>query len=96
MKPFEWQVLVPVAATWLIEAGAVIYDHCLNDEIEDPTASGDIQAGWGGGSWTMQRWAYWKTQLQTFTERRDMNEKCRDFAAKAVRKMEKVEGQHQP
>lgn len=95
MKPLEWQVLLPTASTWLIIAGKVIYDHCLNNEVEDPGADAETQTGWGGGTWTVQRWGFWKAQLGAFAERKDMDDECRGFAARAVQRMTEVESGRQ-
>lgn len=94
-KAYEWQVLLPAAATWLIIAGRTIYSHCLNDEVEDLQADVETQAGWGGGSWTMQRWTLWKAHLQKFAKREDFNDECRAVAMQAVQKMAEVEARHE-
>jgi hypothetical protein len=95
VKAYEWQVLLPAAATWLIIAGRAIYSHCLNDEVEGLQADIETQAGWGGGSWTMQRWTLWKAQLEKFVKREDFNDECRAVAMQAVRKMVEVEARHE-
>ena len=94
MKPFEAQVLVPAAATWLLVAGKTIYNHCLNGEIEQYGADIKTCEGWGGGTWTRARWEYWAEQLQEFAGRDDMNDECRAIAAQAVAKMAEIEMQH--
>jgi hypothetical protein len=91
VKAYEWQVLLPVTAIWLIVAGRAIYSHCLNDEVEDLRADIETQARWGGGSWTMQRWTLWKTQLEKFAKREDFNDECRAVAMQTVQKMVEVE-----
>ena len=95
VKAYEWQVLLPVTAIWLIVAGRAIYSHCLNDEVEDLRADIETQARWGGGSWTMQRWTLWKTQLEKFAKREDFNDECRAVAMQTVQKMVEVEERHQ-
>lgn len=94
MKPFEWQVLVPVATAWLTIAGKTIYRHCLNNEVEDPEASEMEKAGWGGATWTKQRWACWKVQLQKLREREDMDYEYRGLAAQAVCTMKGIDAPH--
>jgi hypothetical protein len=87
---YERQVLVPVAATWLLIAGESIYSHCLNDGIEDINAE-----GWARCTWTRELWANWKKRFQCFAESDDLNDECRDFAARTVRKMAEIESVHQ-
>lgn len=94
VKAYECEVLLPIAATWLHIAGKAIHSHCLNEEVEDLKADIETQAGWGGGSWTMQRWALWKAQLQGFSKRDDFNEECRATAAQAAQKMAEAEAKH--
>lgn len=91
MKPFEWQVLIPVATTWLTRAGKTIYRHCLNNEVEDLEASDMVKAGWGGATWTKQRWACWKVQLQKLREREDLDGEYRNLAAQAVCTMKQID-----
>ena len=93
-KAYEYEVLIPAAATWLTIAGKAIYSHCLNDEVEDLQADVQAQAGWGGGSWTMQRWDLWKAQLEGFSRRDDFNDECRAIATQALQKMLEAEAGH--
>jgi hypothetical protein len=93
-KAYEWKVLFPAAATWLTIAGKAIYSHCLNDEVEDLQANDETQGGWGGGSWTLQRWTLWKAQLERFTGRRDFDDERRAIAMQAVQKMLEAEAGH--
>lgn len=94
VRAYEWEVLLPVAAEWLLIACRAMYSHCLNDEVEDLQADAETQAGWGGGSWTMQRWTLWKAQLERFSTRSDFNDKCRAIAMQAAQKMAEVEATH--
>lgn len=94
MRPHEWRVLIPAAATWLIEAGRTIYTHCLRNEIEDKEASAEARMGWRGRTWSRQRWAYWKIQLQRFGKYEDINHECRNLAAQAIRKMKAIDSQY--
>jgi hypothetical protein len=89
-EPYERQVLIPVAATWLLIAGELIYSHCLNDELEDTSAE-----GWARCTWTRELWATWKKRFQCFAQSDDLNNECRDFAARTVRKMAEIEAGHQ-
>lgn len=91
MRPHEWRVLIPAAATWLIEAGRTIYAHCLRNENEDRQASAEVRMGWRGRTWSRQRWACWKIQLQKFGEREDINHECRNLAAQAIRTMKGID-----
>jgi len=93
-KPYEWKVLLPAAATWLTIAGRAIYSHCLADEVEDLQAVAETQGGWGGGSWTMQRWTLWKAQLEQFAGRDDFDNERRAVAMQAARKMLEAEVGH--
>jgi len=69
----------------------VIYGHCLGNEVEDLEADIETQAGWGGGSWTMQRWTLWKSQLERFAGRDDFDDERRAIAMQAMQKMTEVE-----
>lgn len=82
----EWSTLIPIATTWLLVAGKVIYEHCLG---------GDLYDGWELGSWNIQRWDLWKKQLGDFEAREDFNDECRDLASQTTRKMVEIEAGNQ-
>lgn len=90
----EAQVLLPATATWLLVAGSVIYSHCLNNEIERYGADLQTRQGWGGGTWTLQRWEAWQERLHEFTECEYLHEECRDIALKTLKKMAEIEAEH--
>jgi hypothetical protein len=79
----EWEILLPVATTWLSTAGEIIYSHCVGDDVSDCWVN-----------WTVQRWEGWKKQLEKFAIRDDFNKECRDLAAQTARKMIEIEGGH--
>jgi hypothetical protein len=89
------QVLLPATTTWLLVAGKVIYTHCLNNEVVRIGSDLKTLQGWGGGTWTIQRWEAWQERLHKFTERDDMNEECRDMVLKTLRKMAEIEAEYE-
>jgi len=82
----EWEVLIPVATTWLLISGKAIYEHCLEDDLYD---------GWERDTWDLQRWNLWKQQLEHFGKRDDFSAECRSLASQTVTKMAEVEVEHQ-
>jgi hypothetical protein len=91
MDSVEAQVLLPAATTWLLVAGKAIYSHCLNNETETYGADVKTREGWGGGTWTLQRWETWQRRLQEFLERDDIDGECREIVTKTLRKMAEIE-----
>ncbi|GAB7325712.1 hypothetical protein MBLNU13_g09679t1 [Cladosporium sp. NU13] len=81
----EWEVLLPVATTWLLISGKAIYEHCLEESLYD---------GWETDTWDLQRWNLWKQQLEQFAERDDFNAECRSLTSQTVKKMVEVEVEH--
>lgn len=84
----EWKVLLPAAATWLLIAGKKVYQTCL-DEDEGSRRST------GRRNWSRQMWEDWKEMLQKLSDREDIDEESRSFAARAGKKMAEVELEHQ-
>lgn len=82
LEPEESIIHIPSATTWLLFAGVTIYEHC---------SGGDTSDGWARGTWNLQRWEFWKSQLMSFAEREDFNEECRGLAEQAVKKMLEIE-----
>jgi hypothetical protein len=78
----EWQILVPVATTWLSVAGKTIYEHCQDEDLYD---------GWERGTWNLKPWDLWKEQLGELAKREDFNKHCRELATQTVRKMAEIE-----
>lgn len=95
VNPVVAQVLLPATTTWLLVAGRVIYSHCLNNEVLRHGADLKTRQGWGGGTWTIQRWEAWQERLQEFTERGDLNGECRDMVLRTLRKMAEIETEHE-
>ena len=74
-------LLVPVAATWLIQAATKIYDLCQNSN--------------GVRGYSLRRWAFWKRRFLEIAAHEDLMISTRNMASRAASGMDTVDGEIQ-
>ena len=87
--------LVPSAACWMLYAGEVMrkHDREFKTPCEDgckrlPDSRGDLWHGRIGFS--SERWAFWREGFEAIGAREDVSDGTKDFALRAVEKMDDI------
>lgn len=77
----EWRVMLAPAVTWILIAGSKLSEICLH--------------GHGNISPAPELWNIWKVKLVALSSS-DIDDDCKDLAARAARRMMEIETQEVP
>jgi len=87
-------VLVPLAATWMLIAGEQFHKLCKTNychEVREVSTRGK-QFLWGESTgYSLARWAFWKKRFAEIATMQELENSVKDTAARAASEMERIE-----
>lgn len=91
-------VYLPPAATWILLAGEKIHELCKSDLNREDGAPGWNMNGddslWGKSrGYSLGRWAWWKRGFGEIATMERLQDRLKDFAARASAEMDRIESQ---